>query len=127
MFNKIYEDIPCPVPPSNDECAGTITLPINASGACPASAVTGTTVNSTASAVVVKTTCDPFAAYRAVFSTFNSGSHAAVKVDFTSTTGANKIAFYSGCGTSYLGVCNVSPFSTTITGLTPNTNYTILK
>jgi hypothetical protein len=60
-FNvRVYEEAACPVPPSNDECAGVQTITVGAAGSCPSNATSGTTVNATATPGVVKTSCDQF-------------------------------------------------------------------
>jgi hypothetical protein len=74
-FNfRIYEAAPCPVPPANDECAGSVTLTVGAIASCPAAAVTGTTTNATPTPGVIKTSCDAFGTYNDVFYKFNSGN-----------------------------------------------------
>ncbi len=126
-FNiKIYEDIECPRPPENDECAGVETIIVGAPGSCPASATSGTTTNATATPGVTKTNCDQFGTYNDVFYKFNSGSNTSVDFQFTNVTGTNEFGIYSDCGTTYLGVCSSSSLSAPLTGLTANTDYYIV-
>ena len=39
----VYQDTPCPVPPSNDECNLSSTIIVNTSGGCPGGGLTFTT------------------------------------------------------------------------------------
>ena len=126
-FNiKIYEDIVCPVPPANDECAGVETIIVGAAGSCPGAATSGTTVNATASAGITKTTCDAFGNYNDVFYKFNSGANTSLNFSFTNLTGTNEFGIYTDCGITYGGICSSSSLSTTITGLTASTDYYIV-
>jgi Putative metal-binding motif/Secretion system C-terminal sorting domain len=131
-FNiKIYEDVACAVPPSNDECAGVVTLAVQTSGSFPADAITGTTVNATATPGVVKTTCDAFGTYQDVFYKFNTGLSTEVQFAFSSLTGTCEFGLYSDCGLTFAGICNstatvATPYNTIITGLTANTDYYVV-
>ncbi|HRE79070.1 MAG TPA: GEVED domain-containing protein, partial [Flavobacterium sp.] len=127
-FNlRIYEETACPEPPANDECGGVETLTLQAFGNCPANATTGTTIDATATPGVVKTTCDAFGTYLDVFYKFNTGNNSAVNIAFTSLTGTCEFGLYSGCGTGYLEICSSSsPYSNSVSGLTPNTDYYIV-
>lgn len=126
-FNiKIYEETSCPLPPTNDDCAGVQTITVGASGACPTGTVNGTTVNATSSPGIVKTTCDQFATYYDVIYKFNTGSSTSIHYDFTNLTGTNHFGLYSGCGTTYMGVCSFGTASGNFTGLTAGTDYYII-
>lgn len=128
-FNiTIYEDTACPVPPANDECAGVETITVGAAGSCPTSAVTGTTVNATATPGVAKTSCDNFGTYNDVFYKFNTGSNTSVDFTFTSLTGTNEFGIYSACGSGFIpSLCSSSsPYSENISGLEQNTDYYVI-
>jgi hypothetical protein len=127
-FNfRIYEAAPCPVPPANDECAGSVTLTVGAIASCPAAAVTGTTTNATPTPGVIKTSCDAFGTYNDVFYKFNSGNKTTLNITFTNVTGTNEWGLYSGCGTTFLGLCSsTTTTNPIISGFTPNTEYTIV-
>lgn len=126
-FNvRVYEDVVCPTPPANDECAGVETILVGAAGSCPASATLGTTVNATATPGVQKTTCDQFGTYNDVFYKFNSGSNTELSFAFTNLTGTNEFGIYSACGSGYLGACSSTSLTTVYSGLTANTDYYIV-
>ncbi len=125
-YLKIYEENICPAPPSNNECAGVATITVGLAGSCPSGAITGTTLNATASAGIVKTTCDAFGTYLDVFYRFNTGANTDFNFEFTNITGSNSFGIYSACGLAYLGICAPTSYSSVIYGLTPNTNYYIV-
>jgi hypothetical protein len=122
----IHEEAACPIPPDNDDCAGVETIAVGLAGSCPTNAITGTTINATASAGVVKTTCDPFGTYLDVIYKFNSGTTSDINFAFTNLTGTNEFGIYDACGAVYLGVCGSGTYTNIFTGLTLNTDYYVI-
>lgn len=86
-------------PPVNDACANATTLVVNADGACPANAITGTTAGATPDGAVVQ--CDNVGGpYNDVWFTFNSGSNTEIQfqLGWITMSGGTSVELYDGCG-----------------------------
>lgn len=119
----VYEDTPCPVPPSNDECNVATLINVNISGACPASAGTYTTKDATSAGNTA--TCDLSTDQRDVWFAFNTDIYGDIKITFTKLTATNlKAQVYFDCNGGELFCWNPADGAAkTITGLNPNADY----
>ncbi len=119
----IYEDTPCPVPPSNDECNVATLLSVNQSGACPGNAATFTTLDATPSGNIAS--CDASTNQRDVWFVFNTDIYGDIKITFSLISATNlKAQLYFDCNGGELYCWNPADgLSKTMTGLNPNADY----
>ena len=121
--NVAYNNNTYTCPPVNDECAGAITLTVNADYAC-GSVTAGTVINSTASADA--NTCggtdDDDVWYKF---TATSVAHRVSLINITGSTSDMYMAISSGsCGSQTSVLCSDSE-TANLTGLTIGTVYTV--
>ena len=126
----VYEDAPCPIPPTYDECESAAAFPITAVLTCPGSEMTFSTLFATPTGVGgafgAAPTCDGTASLNDVFLLFNTGSTGNFNLTFTKLTATDlRAQLLFECGTGGFEIACWSPAEGThaITGLNPSANY----
>lgn len=118
----VYEDTPCIVAPSNDECVSATRLTVNNSTGCPAGTVSFTDLNATPSGDAA--TCDA-TTKNDVWFVFNTGTLGDIRVTFAKLTATTlKAQLLFECGGQELACW--SPADGTpkvLSGLNPVADY----
>lgn len=115
--------VACAGPPSNDDCANAIPVPVNAPTDCPANAVTGN--NSQAAITTDDPDCDSSTdGYQDVWYTFNSLANTEITIDLAPGTATDLfIELLDACGGNTIFCDIIAP--PYVIPVTPNTQYTI--
>ena len=124
----IYEDTPCPTPPTNDDCGSAISMTIGPDASwCPSMETSGTTTNATPGAEGT-TTCDQFGTLNDVWYVVStSATQNGLEVLFNTLSGIQEWSIYEGapCGGGGTEVdCGAVLGTSTLTVL-PSTDYYI--
>ncbi|MBK6882751.1 MAG: T9SS type A sorting domain-containing protein [Flavobacteriales bacterium] len=91
-------------PPANDDCAFAEVLTLNPDGACPANAITGTTVGAGQEGILPE--CQTRGVAQDVWYTFNSGNSNSFTMSLTTGTADNiGVQLFTACGVPSLGAC----------------------
>jgi hypothetical protein len=128
----VFEDAPCPIPPTYDECESAAIFPINPVLLCPGSETTFTTLFATPTGVGgtfgAAPTCDGTSGLNDVFIGFNTGSSGNFNLTFTKLTATDlRAQLLFECGSGGFEIACWSPAEGThfISGLNPSANYVI--
>ncbi|MFN0189883.1 MAG: IPT/TIG domain-containing protein, partial [Bacteroidia bacterium] len=128
----VFEDSPCPIPPSYDECESAAVFPINAVQLCPGSEMTFTTLFATPTGVGgtfgAAPSCDGTSGLNDVFLLFNTGSTGNFNLTFNKISATDlraQLLFECGSGGFEIACWNPAQGTHSITGLNPSANYVI--
>jgi hypothetical protein len=124
FLGDFSESAPCP--PANDPCTAPASLTVNSTGACPGSAISGTTLYADMTGTAPG--CASTGTIQDVWYSFNTGQYISpMTINLTPGTAANVgYQVFTACGTPYTGTgaCGASVNgNATVTGLAQNTNY----
>lgn len=128
----VFEDAPCPIPPSYDECESAASFPINAVLTCPGNEMTFSTLFATPTGVGgafgAAPTCDGTSGLNDVFLTFNTGSTGNFNITFNKLTATDlraQLLFECGSGGFEIACWNQAQGTFSVSGLNPSANYVI--
>ena len=122
---SVYTTTACPLPPSNDECITATYVSITPPQSCPASGVTFTNLNATASTSSAQT-CDASTSYTDVWFKFNTGNFGDVNLTITPVTAVGlKAALIFECGGFEIQCFSNANGTFPITGLNPQADYVL--
>ncbi|MBK9639029.1 MAG: hypothetical protein IPO63_15025, partial [Bacteroidetes bacterium] len=110
----VYEDAPCPIAPTYDECESAASFPINAVLTCPGSDVTFTTLFATVTGVGgiygAAPSCDGTSGLNDVFLLFNTGSTGNFNITFNKLSATDlRAQLLFDCGSGGFEVACWSP------------------
>jgi hypothetical protein len=128
----VYEDAPCPIPPSYDDCESAAVFPINAVLLCPGNEMTFSTLFATPTGVGgtfgAAPSCDGTSGLNDVFLSFNTGSTGNFNLTFTKISATDlraQLLFECGSGGFEIACWNPAEGTHSITGLNPSANYVL--
>ncbi len=112
-------------PPANDECAGAISIDVNAAAECPANATAGS--NGLAGVSAGDPTCDESVdGYLDVWYAFNSLGNTSVTVDFVNVNMEDwGVVVTDACGSVTDVACEIGPDAPFDVSVDPNTDYLV--
>ncbi|MBK8948717.1 MAG: T9SS type A sorting domain-containing protein [Flavobacteriales bacterium] len=116
--------VACVGPPSNNDCANAIGLPVWATTDCPQNSAQGNNVQATQDAG--DPTCDTTTgSYLDMWYEFNSGPNNAVTITFNNVSmGDAVVVVYDGCNGAELS-CDINPTAPYDVTVAPNTDHVV--